>query len=83
MGVLVCCSTFFLPEGNTGVADAGAICGCHEDVMRLATDKAAQSAIRGGARAGEVLSSTNGCQGIADSISTGGPVDVSSPGAAE
>lgn len=65
------------------IADAGAISCCHENVVRLATDKAAQGAVRGCGSAGEVLSSTNGCQGIADSISTGGPVDVSSAGGAD
>lgn len=65
------------------VTDTGAIRRCHKNVMRLATRKAAQGAVRRGASAGEVLSSADGRQGIADSVSAGGPVDVSSAGAAE
>lgn len=71
-----------MPKGGTGVADTGAISGCHENVVRLATDEAAQGAVRGGARAGEVLPCADGHQRIPDSIRAGGPVDASSAGAA-
>lgn len=72
-----------MPEGVTGFADTGAVSGSHENVVRLATDEAAQGAVRGGASAGEVLSSADSRQGIANSVSAGGPVDVSSAATAE
>lgn len=72
-----------MPEGSTVVTDTGSICCCHKNVVRLATHKAAQGAVRRSASACEVLSGADGRQGIADSVSAGGPVDVSSAGAAE
>lgn len=71
-----------MPEGGTEIADTGAVSGSHENVVRFATDETAEGAVRGAARAGEVLSSADGRQGIADSVCTGGPVDVSSADAA-
>lgn len=48
-------STFFLSEGGTVVADAGAVSGSHNKVVWPATDQVSQRAVGAGAAAGEGL----------------------------
>lgn len=54
-------STLVLPKGGAGVAETGTIRGGHLNVICLATDQVTQSAVRGGAAAGD-------CRAVADSL---------------
>lgn len=71
-----------LCEGDTEVADTGAVGGSHKNVVRLAADQVTQRAVGTGTGAGEVQLSIADCfHSIADCICAGGPVHLSSASA--
>lgn len=57
-------STFFLSEGDTVVADTGAVTCIHKNVVCLATDQVTQRAVGAGAAASEGLFIAGSCQSI-------------------
>lgn len=73
-------STFILPKGGAVVADAGAICGSHKNVIYLTADQVTQGAVGAGATAGNCLPPASCCHSIVCCICTGSPAHLGSIG---
>lgn len=63
------------------VANTGAICGSHMDVIFLATDQVFQRAVEAGSAARDSLFIVGGCHHIAHCVCSGRPEHLSSSGA--